>query len=562
MTPPVNFGIEVNFLTGRYVATFHNDRRRPEWPPHPARLFSALVATWADADVLNREERSTLEWLEAQGPPAIVASEAVQRSVGSYWVPVNDAAIISQSLQERRAKRIYDLMDRLDEELISSEGEITRTVSRIQDQLAKQQDVRSQVDSVGRTNPDSAVQMLPDHRGKQERFFPSVTPDDPRVTYLWDGSLTEGISEMLDRLLQRVTRLGHSSSLVSCRLTTETPEANLVPGDDGESLRTVRQGQLAELERQYARHSGGAPRSLPYTDVQYKAIGTITQPESPQEPNTAGEWVIFEFAHNSRALPSWRGVELAMAMRSSILHYAEEPIPEGVSGHKPEGRPSDAPHIAFLPIPYVNYEFADGRILGIALSIPRSLSSTSRRAAFRAIGIWERTAPQHPYPLRLNLGSQGVVNMSRLRGGATLDSLRPQVWSHPSRQWVSATPIALPRHPGRLSRGSAEARARAWSAAESAVVAACGHVSLPEPSAVEVSLEPFVTGARGASRFPPFSQKGRDGKPVRRQLVHASISFEHPVAGPLMLGAGRFLGLGLMRPAPNLFDSHGGRTIE
>ena len=562
MATAANFGIEVNFLTGRYVATFHNDRRRSEWPPHPARLFSALVATWADADEPNREEREALEWLEAQGPPAIAASDAVPRSTSSHWVPVNDTAIISHSLQERRAKSIYDLMDRLDEELISSQGEVTRTVSRIQDRLSKQRDVRSQVDGVGRTNPDSAVQMLPDRRVKQGRFFPSVTPDDPRVTYLWDGPFTEEINQTIDRLLQRVSRLGHSSSLVSCRLTTDPPEANLVPSDGGESLRTVRQGQLAELERQYARHGGGAPRSLPYTDVRYKAVGTTTQPESLQEPNTVGEWVVFEFSHNSRALPSWRGVELAVAMRSAILYYAEDPIPEGVSGHKPDGKPTDAPHAAFLPIPYVGYEFADGRILGIALSIPSSLGSASRRAAFRAIGTWERATPQHPYSLRLTLGSQGVVNMSRLRGSATLDSLRPQVWNRRSRQWASATPIALPRHPGRLSGGSAAARARAWAAAESAVVSACMHVGLPEPLAIEVSLEPFITGARGVPRFPPFSQNGRDGKLVRRQLVHASLTFENPVAGPLMLGAGRFLGLGLMRPEQEPLDSPEGHTNE
>ena len=57
MSTTEKFGIEVNFLTGRYVATFHNDRRQPEWPPHPARLFSALVAAWADADEPDRSER-------------------------------------------------------------------------------------------------------------------------------------------------------------------------------------------------------------------------------------------------------------------------------------------------------------------------------------------------------------------------------------------------------------------------------------------------------------------------------------------------------------------------
>ena len=36
--------IEFELLTGRYAATAHNDRSRAEWPPHPARIFSALVA--------------------------------------------------------------------------------------------------------------------------------------------------------------------------------------------------------------------------------------------------------------------------------------------------------------------------------------------------------------------------------------------------------------------------------------------------------------------------------------------------------------------------------------
>ena len=547
------FGIEVNFLTLRYVATSYNNRRQGEWPPHPSRLFSALVATWADSDEPDLGEREALEWLEALGPPAISASKATTRSVGSHFVPVNDAAIISPALQERKAKRAYDLMDQLEEELVASQGEVTRRVSRVQDRLARELNVSQQVNSAGTTNPNSAAQMMPDQRGKQERFFPSVTPDESRVIYIWDGRITEEVAEILDQLLQRVTRLGHSSSLVSCRLTLVTPDANLAPGDGDVSLRTVRRGQLDELERQYARHRYVLPRSLPYTGVRYKDVDAIAH-ESRREflsPNTAGEWIVFEFAHNSRSFPSWRAVELATAMRSSILSYAEEPIPEGVSGHKPRGQPTNTPHVAFLPIPYVGSEFADGRILGMALSAPNSLDSASRRAAFRAVGTWERSTPRHPYPLRLTLGSKGVAHMERLRGNPTLHSLRYGVWSSPSEEWVSATPIALPRHPGRLSGGSPEARAKAWAAAESSVVVACRHIGLPDPVSVEVSLEPFIKGAREASRFPPFRQGGRDGRPIRRQLVHASLTFDQPVEGPLMLGAGRYMGLGLMRPAPS-----------
>lgn len=549
----------MNFLTGRYVATSHNDRRQSEWPPHPARLFSALVAAWADSDEPDRSEREALEWLESQSPPAIAASGAVPRKVASHFVPVNDTAVISRTWQERKAKTIYDLDDRLCEELRSSGGEITRKVSQIQRRLARERDVENQVGRTGSTNPSSAVQMLPDHRSKQERFFPSVTPSEARVTYLWDSAPPNGAAEVLDQLLGRVSRLGHSASLVSCRMAPASPsEATLVPGKRGESLRTVRRGQLFELERRYAGHGGSEPRALPFTDVRYQPVAQAAQMEQPQEPHTAGDWVIFEFTHSSRALPVTRAAEVAKTMRAAVFHYADDPIPEELSGHRPQGKPTAAPHVAFLPLPYVGSEHADGRLLGIAVSVPQAVSDPSRRALFRAIGLWEGAVS--PEPLKLTLGAGGVIEMSRLLGPAALVSLRPGVWQRPSRRWMSATPIALPRHPGRLGGGSAAARAKAWAQAESAAVAACSHVGLPGPSSLEVSLGPLIAGSRAATRFPAFSQNGSDGKPVRRQLVHASLTFEHPVSGPLMLGAGRFLGLGLMRPVAEPDNRHQGST--
>jgi len=549
MASAKTFAIEVNFLTGRYAATHHNDRQRGEWPPHPARLFSALVAAWAE-DGGDPEERAALEWLEARGAPEIAASEATHRKVVSHFVPVNDAAIVSRSFQERKARSITKLEAQLEDELISSGGEVTRKVSRLQDRLAKEWNVEAQVSRLGTTNPSSAVELLPDHRSKQERTFPSVIPDDAQVTYIWDGGAPETVGYTLDDLLGRVTRLGHSSSLVSCRVTPEPPKANHRPSVSGEMVRTVSRGQLAELERGYDRHRGVTPRSLPYTGVRYTTNVETTQRDEAAEPNTAGEWVIFEFAHGSRFFPSTRAVELATALRGAILHYAQDPIPEEVSGHRSDGTPVAGPHVAFLPLPYVGFEHADGRVLGIAVSVPNSLDDDMRRAVFRTIGIWERRKGdrQHPYALKLTLGREGVVHMSRLRGPADVVTLRPEVWRRPSRRWVSAMPIALPRHPGRLVGGTAAAQAKAWEQAEATVAASCAHVGLPEPSAVEVALRPYIVGARPARHFPAFNQGGRDGKPVRRQLVHALLTFDKPITGPLTLGAGRFMGLGLMRP--------------
>ncbi len=564
-------GIEVNFLTGRFVATCHNDRRQPEWPPHPARLFSALVATWADADEPDVAERAALEWIESQAPPEIAASEAVPRKIVTHFVPVNDISVVPRSWYERRAEGVSDLTARLHAELAASGGELTKKAAQVERKLRKERDVEDQVGRAGKTPPSSAVAMLPEQRGKQGRFFPSITPDEPRVSFLWDAPAPDEVAEALDRLLRRVARLGHSSSLVSCRLVENASHAAFETGEGGHDvravrhrlrllsadgsgegghdMRAVRRGQLAELERRFSRHEGLEPRSLPHVNARYRAVpGPAQQPEGTLRPNTAGQWIVFELMPGYRFIPATRAVELATAMRGALFHYVEDPIPEEISGHLPDGRPTAVPHVAFLPLPYVGFEHADGRLPGLAVSVPDAVGAGARQAVYRAIGNWERAAGHDA--LKLALGARGVVHLCRQRGPATLISLRPGAWSRASRRWVSATPIALPRHPGRLGGGTAAARARAWASAESAVTLACGHVGLPEPVAVEVSHSSFIKGARPANRFPAFSRNGRDGRPVRRQLIHASVTFEHPVTGPLMLGAGRFLGLGLMRPAP------------
>jgi CRISPR-associated protein Csb2 len=64
------FTLEVDYLMGRVLASRHDDRRQVEWPPHPTRLFSALVAAYEECD-LGEEAAMALEWLEALPPPAI-----------------------------------------------------------------------------------------------------------------------------------------------------------------------------------------------------------------------------------------------------------------------------------------------------------------------------------------------------------------------------------------------------------------------------------------------------------------------------------------------------------
>ena len=544
--------IEVNFLTHRYVATAHHDRRRHEWPPDPARVFSALVATWADADDPDPSERAALEWLEAQAPPAVVASGAVSRKVVSYFVPVNDASVISPSYYWERAERIEEFSDALTDALFESDGEVTRTVRGIKTKIRRQRDVSTLVTGAGSTNVKSALQLLPDGRGKQERWFPSVTPVEPRIAYIWATDPAQSIASALDRLLSRVTRLGHSSSLVSCRLTDDPPAPTYVPGDGLKVMRSVRRGQLAALERAYEEHKAVKPRALPFAPVRYRAVSAVTDGVQNLRSDTAGEWLVFEFRPGSRNFPATRAVEIATTLRKAIFRYAADPLPEGLSGHQTGGVPSTRAHVGFLALPWVGHAHADGRLMGVAIGVPDSVDGGSKRALLRGVGAWEQAA----CPLALTFGRDGVIEMERLIGSSALVTLRPQLWRRPSRRWVSATPVALPAHPGRLTGGTASARGAAWRRAEQAVIDSCRHVGLLEPTDVAVSLDPFITGSLPAFRFPAFHQRGRDGKPAARRLVHASITFDRSVSGPLVLGAGRYLGLGLMWPLRIEDSSH------
>ena len=516
--------VEVTLLTGRYVATAHHDRDEHEWPPHPARLFSALVAAWADADRPDPLERDALEWLETLPAPAISASlpddVAVRRTV-SHFVPVNDAAVSKGSATAAEV---------LPEGVLAPSSFAWRSKS------------------TGRYRRSDGRGDWVTGRKRQERQFPSVAPPCPCVTFVWDRSADAPITEALDGLLSRVTRLGHSSSLVSCRLSDEIPAPTMRPGSGSLVLRCPQRGQLAALEQAHRAHRGMRPRSLPFAGTRYSsaAADEAGDASAAVRPDIAGELIVFEVPIDKRRFPATRTVELTEALRGAVLHHADDPLPEGLSGHRPAGGPTPQPHIAFLALPSAGHGRADGRIMGLAVMLPAAMSDDAARAAYRAIGNWEQAGPHRRCRLMLRGGE--AVDLRRRQPPFELSSLRERTWSRQASSWVSVTPIALPKNPGRLSSGSPAARSKAWLAAEEQVRQSCIHVGLPRPEAVAVSLDPLIAGACGASQFPALVQGSRRGDGVRRRLVHAEVRFDAPIGGPVVLGSGRFFGLGLMQP--------------
>ena len=186
--------------------------------------------------------------------------------------------------------------------------------------------------------------------------------------------------------------------------------------------------------------------------------------------------------------------------------------------------------------------------------LPGELREVERLAVLRAVGRWEgrvRERLQDPDveapPLELRLGARGVIELERVAWGlAQQATLRASSWVRPARQWLSVTPVALDRNPGDLRSSDPADAAQAFLAASASIATSCERIGLPRPIRVDILPSVTLSGGAKARDFPAFPA---DRRKPQRGKVHALVEFPDPVRGPVLLGAGRFFGLGLFRPA-------------
>lgn len=225
---------------------------------------------------------------------------------------------------------------------------------------------------------------------------------------------------------------------------------------------------------------------------------------------------------------------LSEKLRNAVVKHCPEPVPEWVSGHTPDGRPSQTPHIAFLPLPFVGREHADGHLLGFALAIPNQVEQAE---AGRCLN-----------PL-LGVSEYGAMRQVRLYEGAIFEwtleledrdsppvALRSRTWTRPARRWATVTPIVFDRHPKGRNKGDQ---------GERMVAEACQRIGLPRPVDVVLSQVSLHLGVPHSRQFPTMRRKSDNG---RLQHTHALVKFDRPVNGPVTLGAGRYRGYGMCRP--------------
>lgn len=535
--------VEIVLLSGRYVATRFNDRSRAEWPPHPARWFSAAVATWADAEPRQAEEEAVLRWLELQGAPFIACStldEITTREGATHFVPVNDAAA-ARAVDEPYAALTAARAAAAQIQSAASGGQVAaRDHKRVVRDVKK---ALKRVATASRTARErrlsqGALAVLPEERGRQARSFPSVRPDSSIVTFRWpDAAPDPEQRAVLDGLLSRIGRLGHSSSLVSCRLTDEDKPAWLEPHDLGDIvLRVPGAGQFDLLEEDYLRHRGMEPRALAAARQHYREAAAleIAAPGSV----FSRRFAVLEI--DDHTAPSSRGaLQLARALRAALVERAGHDAPELLNGRRAaDGSPSRSAHLAIAPLPFVGHQHADGLVKGVALVMPGDREDERDVVLSTVFGWLEEHAG------RLRVGAREVI-LQRGEGVDSIDTLRASRWCKAASTWATVTPIALDRWPGEMRARDPARRATAFARAEELVAQSCVHIGLPVPSDIEVRPDAFVSGVPPAHQFPAF--RTPNGGP-QRALVHALVRFEGPVTGPVLLGAGRYLGQGLCVP--------------
>ena len=287
------------------------------------------------------------------------------------------------------------------------------------------------------------------------------------------------------------------------------------------------------------------PPAAPMRPVpgRWQGYGRPQTPSSPESalPSEAAPHSVFDprlvvlaIAGKRVSLPAT--LKLTAALRGLLMRKCpEQPPPEWFCGHRPDGRASAAPHVALAPLPFVGSQHADGRILGLALILPRGLESQEAGRCLEPI----LRDPETGLPrddLRLFDGDRlecSIELEARERPPANLD---PRTWTRASRVWASVTPVALNRHFDGEDR---------WERSAESVKDMCGHVGLPRPREVLLHPVSLVEGAPHAREFPQLARKHDGG---RRRHGHAVVIFDEPVYGPVLIGAGRFRGYGLCRP--------------
>lgn len=458
----------IRYLTGRAVATNLAIPRRPECPPHPGRVFMAMAAAHFETRG-DKGEREALHWLENAGPPAIGASGHQERSFVEAYVPAND------KLDKRAGAAL---------------------------------------------------------RARQPRSFPSARLDADSVYLIWKTDIPQQLRVPLERLCGKVTRIGHSSSLVHMWVAEGAPETNAEwrpsRGDSEQQMRVAEPGTLAYLEETFTNRA--RPKLARW--VGYARASRQDREQPPAQGPFDPDLVVLTRKDECRMLGLEATLQLTSALRNAAMKAAGETAPEWLSGHQPDGRPTSKPHAAFFPLPFVGPKYADGHVMGLAMAIPRGLPDSALRSDLGRL-LFNETGEERT--VRLWRDGAWEWKLEREKRDYPPFTLRAKTWTRPAAIWASITPVVLHHYPKRNRENDVQR----------ILLDAFASAGLPVPTEIRVQPASLFQGAGEVRTMPEFTEGGEG---LCRYQVHAVVKFPFSVEGPVLVGRGRFRGYGLFRP--------------
>jgi CRISPR-associated protein Csb2 len=503
--------VSIHFHDGRYHG-------HPEWPPSPARLFQALIAGAAKGNALSAEDRDALAWLEQLTPP-IISAPAVRRGRGfKNYVPNNDLDAVGGDpgrVSEIRAPKLVRplLFDAREPLLYAWRFDGGETHARricamagLLYQLGRGIDMawaRGEIVEEREVEP-----RIAENRGAVYR--PSSHGDGMLLSCPFEGSL-ESLELRFAQTRARLALAGGKEALFS-----QPPQPRFA--------------------------------AVPY--------------DSPPDRR------LFDFRKEMDFAP-WpltRVVTLVETIRDRAAERLKEALPESVGlidriliGRGAEEADKSA-RVRIVPLPSIGSPYVVPSIRRVLTEIPANcpLPADDLAWAFSGLDVVDPETGE----VKGNLVSADDRGMLKhygidVRNGHQL--------------WRTVTPAALPSSaarrridPVRLSheltiarkqtspnlteaKGSEE-RLREEQHAGACVVQALRHAGIvTRPESIRVQREPFQ---RNGARAESFASGLRF---IKERLWHLEVVFAEPVQGPLLIGDGRYLGLGVMEPVRNVW---------
>jgi CRISPR-associated protein Csb2 len=198
--------------------------------------------------------------------------------------------------------------------------------------------------------------------------------------------------------------------------------------------------------------------------------------------------------------------------------------------------------VKIVPLPSIGHRHADHGIRRILVEVPAGCPVRADDVEWAFSGL-ELIDPKTGEDLGLILTPSDDESMLAHFGVAN---------RYGSSMWRTITPVALPASARRRriepTRVAAEAkngeeRDSEQTRAVTAVAQALRHTEVRTGAEmIRVQREPFAANSARAESFATATRFSKE------RLWHVEVVFDSPIAGPLVIGDGRFLGLGVMAP--------------